>query len=180
MTKRSGLSLGDVDNPEIRIVDVQSLYQYSMAVPHKRVPADIGGPSLTRQEFTEECDVNALMARYEKSGVWPMPPPNAEPRYLDLTEVPDFRSAMDMLRDAEAAFMTLPAKVRREFDNDPRAFVDFAQNPDNLAKMREWGLAAPEVVPDPPMRVEVINPSIAPGEAGGDLPADAAGSKAKK
>lgn len=175
---RSGLSLGDTDHPVVKVVDVHKLYQYSMAVPHERVPAPIGDePSMTRQEFSEECDVNALMARYEKTGVWPMPANGAEPRYLDLTGVPDFRQAMDLLIEAEASFMSLPATVRRDFDNDPAKFVEFAEDPKNLTKLREWGLAPPEKAPDAPMKVEVINPvSMDPPN---DEP-PAGGDKAKK
>lgn len=105
-------------------------------------------PSLTRQEFAEDCDINVIMARYENTGVISHTSPR-EPLYLDLTEVPDFRTAMDMMVDADKAFMSLPAKVRREFDNDPREFVDFAQDPKNLDQMRLWGLA-PAAPPEPP------------------------------
>ncbi|AXH74939.1 MAG: internal scaffolding protein [Microviridae sp.] len=99
-------------------------------------------PSLTRQEFAEDCDINVIMARYENTGVISHTSPRA-PMYIDLTDVPDFRAAMDMMIDAEKAFMSLPAKVRKEFDNDARSFVDFAQDPENLDQMRSWGLAPP-------------------------------------
>lgn len=131
---------------------------YSMFIPHKRVTAHIEGPSATRQEFVDECDVNRLMAQYERTGVWPLRPTGAEPRYLDLSDVPDFQSAMQLMIDAEAAFMSLPATVRRDFDNDAGKFVAFAEDGENLPKLREWGLAPPEKAPDAPMRVEVVNP----------------------
>lgn len=137
----------------------------SAFVVHDRVDLDCskGGPSLTRQEFAEDCDINAIMARYEKTGVVSHVN-QRQPLYLDLSAVPDYHTAMIQLDAAEAAFMSLPAKVRREFDNDPGKFVAYAENPDNIARMREWGLAAPEVVPDPPMKVEVVNPD--PGDGG--------------
>lgn len=138
-------------------------WKYGMFRPNRRSATDIPGVSVTRQEFQDECDVNILMARYDKTGLFPTMAAPAAPRYFDASEVPtDFRDVMDHMLAADAAFMTLPAKVRREFDNDPASFVEFAQNPDNLSKMREWGLAAPERVPDPPMRVEVVNPPPAP------------------
>lgn len=144
----------------------KNVVKRSSFVVHDRVPyVDEDGRSMTRQEFTDECDVNKLMERYQKVGVWPLPMPNAEPRYLDVSAVPDFAAAMQMMIDAENAFMTLPAITRREFDNDPTRFVEFAQNSENLPKMREWGLAPPEAVADPPMRVEVVNP---PGAEAGE------------
>lgn len=99
-------------------------------------------PSLTRQEFAEECDINVIMSRYEKTGVISHVS-QREPLYLDLTGIPDFRTAMDMMNDAEKAFLSLPAQVRKDFDNDARNFVDFASDPANLDKMREYGLAPP-------------------------------------
>lgn len=119
------------------------------------VVADVGGPSLTRQEFHDECDINVLMGRYERTGLLPVHP--GEPRYMDCVSVPnDFRMVMDFMIEAEKSFMTLPAHVRKDFDNDPRAFVDFAGDPKNLDQMRKWGLAPDPVVPAGPIRVEVV------------------------
>jgi len=106
-------------------------------------------PSMTRQEFADECDINVIMERYEKTGVISHVQ-KAAPMYLDYTAVPDnLADAMAMLNDADTAFMSLPAKVRREFDNDPLKFVDFAQKPENLDQMRQWELAPPAPKPEP-------------------------------
>lgn len=115
--------------------------------------------SLTRAEFADECDINNLMAQYEKTGLIPTHMNNNVPQYLDVTEIPDLQSAINHLNDATAAFMALPAVVRREFDNDAVKFVNFAQDPENLPQMRTWGLAPPEPIPDAPQKVEVVNPS---------------------
>ncbi|QCQ84831.1 DNA pilot protein [Blackfly microvirus SF02] len=125
-------------------------------VEHDPYETEVGDDGMTRQEFADECDINVLMAQYERTGVlshFNM----ATPQYLDVSEVPDLRSALDAVSSAQTAFMTLPASVRREFDNDPVKFVEFAQNPDNVGRMREWGLAAPERVADAPVRVEVVS-----------------------
>jgi len=113
------------------------------------VVADVGEFSMTRQEFKDECDLNVLLAQYEKNGVWPPPLPGVEPQYLDVSEVPDLMGALEYMSKAEAAFMALPAKVRREFDNDPLRFVEFAENGENIGKMREWGLAPPAAARGP-------------------------------
>lgn len=118
-------------------------------------------PSLTRAEFAAECDVNNIMAQYEKTGVLNHYA-RSEPRYLDVSDVPDLQRAMTILADAEQAFMSLPAVVRREFDNDSAKFVAFAQDPENVEKMREWGLAEP-LPPEPVVqKVEVVNPPVEP------------------
>nr|QJB19316.1 MAG: internal scaffolding protein [Microvirus sp.] len=127
-------------------------------------------PSLTRQEFAEECDINTIMARYEASGVISHVN-RAQPMYLDTTDYPDLQGAMDQFREAALAFNALPATVRREFDNDPQKFVDFASDPDSLPRMREWGLAPPVKAPPEPMQVRIVpEPGLAP-PAGGAPPA---------
>lgn len=129
----------------------------SAYVPHDPVVAEVGEASMTRQEFMEECDINVTMARVEKHGVWPFRP-DKEPVYLDLTTVPDnLMEVLNTLNDATDAFMTLPASVRKEFDNDAVKFVEFAQNGENIGKLREYGLAPAEPVADAPMKVEVVN-----------------------
>lgn len=126
---------------------------------------------LTRQEFAKDCDINTLMATYERTGhiVWLN---KGEPQYYDASDVPDLRSALDAVAAAEAAFMRLPARVRKEFDNDPVAFVQFAEDPKNIDKMREWGLAPPKPsdrVVEPPGR----SPSGSAAPASSSAPASA-------
>ena len=100
-------------------------------------------PSLTRQEFAAECDINTLMSQYEKTGIISHINPRT-PQYLNLVGVPDLQTAHEIIQNAAREFMALPATTRAQFDNDPMKFVKFAENPDNIAKMREWGLAPPE------------------------------------
>lgn len=114
-------------------------------------------PSLTRQEFADECDINKLMAQYEKTGLLPSHLNPTKGRYLDVSNVPDLPTALSLLADATDAFMALPATTRRDFDNDPVKFIHFAEDPNNLDKMREWGLSPPEAVAEPPLKVEVSN-----------------------
>lgn len=118
-------------------------------------------PSKTRQEFVEECDINTIMERYEASGAISHVN-RAEPVYLDTTLYPGLQGAMDAFREASYAFAQLPARVRKEFDNDPQRFVDFAVDPKNLDQMRDWGLAPPAAVSDAPVRVEVVSPAGMP------------------
>lgn len=139
-----------------------SRWLYAAVRPHERVVFRPSGVSRTRQEFAAECDINNIMKKYQKTGVLSHFSPR-QPQYLDLGDgVPDLMTAMNTVLVAERAFSQLPAVVRKEFDNDPTRFVDYAQNSENLPKLREWGLAPPEAAPEPPMRVEVVNPAPAP------------------
>jgi len=124
----------------------------------RRDDLDSFEPSLTRQEFADECDINTIMARYEAGGVISHVN-RAEPVYLDTTDYPGLQASMDLFREAARSFNALPAKVRREFDNDPQKFVDFAADPENLPRMRDWGLAAPEKAPPEPILVRSVDPA---------------------
>lgn len=124
------------------------------------------GPSLTRQEFAEECDINTIMARYEDGGAISHVN-RAEPIFLDTTLYPDLQGSLDAFKIATAQFAALPAKVRKEFDNDPEKFVQAATDPEYLDRFREWGLAKPVPTEEPPIRVEVMNKPPANDDAPG-------------
>lgn len=133
------------------------------------IVADVYGASMTREEFAAECDINVLMERYNKANVWPLPPRDQEPVYYDFVGMPDLQDAIRQMDEADEAFMRLPASVRKEFDNDPVRFVEFASSEDNLERLREWGLAKPVEPTPPPMRVQVVPdggaPPVAPASA---------------
>lgn len=122
-------------------------------------------PSLTRQEFADECDINQLMKRYETFGgtINGLPNNSVEPMYIDFAEMPDtLMGYMAFMDEAQNAFMTLPASIRKEFDNNAHAFVDYAANPLNVEQMRIWGLAKPA---EKPAEAPVSSPSgVSPGE----------------
>lgn len=117
-------------------------------------------PSLTRQEFAEECDINFLMKRFEKTGE--LPPMQAAGRYLDISEFGDMdlQRALNVLNDAEMAFASLPPEVRREFDNDGFKFVQYVEaagaDPEKAERLRAWGLAKPAEQPPKPQEVVVV------------------------
>lgn len=126
-------------------VDYEAVYsrrpRYGMYVPHMPVDLHCSDPSLARQEFAEESDINSIMKKYERTGIMPMS--DRQPFYGDFTDLPSYMDAQNIIIAADEAFSSLPANVRREFDNDPAKFVEFASDKKNLDKMREWGLAEP-------------------------------------
>ena len=102
-------------------------------------------PTMTQQQFKTECDINHIMAQYEQTNllVDPLVSRNAgEPLFGDFSEMPDLMTAQNKLIEAQELFMSIPSRIRKEFDNDPLAFVEFCQNPDNEAKLREYGFLA--------------------------------------
>lgn len=98
------------------------------------------GKSRTQQQFKQETDINLIMSRYEKTGVIDHLAKH-QGSYGDFSNVEDYQTAVNKIMLADQMFLTLPATIRSQFDNDPAQFVEFAQNPDNLDTMRDLGLA---------------------------------------
>ena len=96
-------------------------------------------PSRTKQSFREECDINVLMAKYQKQGVISHVNPR-QPVYADVTAALPFQEALAVVQAAQAAFSQLPATVRSRFENDPGRFVEFCSDPANLDEMGKLGL----------------------------------------
>ena len=114
-------------------------------------------PSMTKQSFKDECDINNIVRKFELTGQLDAIHLNrAAGMYVDLPDGLDLQNSLDMIHRAETAFMSLPAGVRAEFDNDPVRFVEFFNDPSpaNQEKVIAWGLAVdnrpPSSTPEPP------------------------------
>lgn len=99
-------------------------------------------PSMTKQEFIAECDINNIVKEFLMTGIFNHISANAqEGRYEDLPDQMDYQQAIHTMRAAEASFASLPARVRERFQNDPGQFLAFCEDPKNAAEMVELGLA---------------------------------------
>lgn len=120
------------------------------------------GRGRTKQEFKEECDLNVLMKRYERTGVLPTAR-IGNPMYVDAADLPSYQESLKIVRDAHESFEALPSRVRAQFENNPEAFVAFAADPANKDQLREWGLGKPQEPRPAPLDVRVIaDPSAEP------------------
>lgn len=104
-------------------------------------------PSLTVQSQKEEADINTIVRRFGLTGE--LPQGVRVPSYGDFDVVNDYRSALEALDSAKRSFAAMPSEVRRRFDNDPGAFVEFCSDSRNLEEMRKLGLAVPAKEPPP-------------------------------
>ena len=106
---------------------------------------------MTRQEFEPECEINNIMAKYQKTGVINHINTHG-PMYGEFNAV-DFQTAMETIKEGENMFAELPSTARKYFDNDPAKFMEFVHDPDNVDKLIELGLASKPVenpqTPDP-------------------------------
>lgn len=135
----------------------------SMFVPRK-VVKEFHEPSRVKQSFARECDINNIMARYEKDGLISHVN-RVEGRYGDFGGPPDYQEAMNKVVAAQDMFMSLPAKLRARFGNDPGEFLGFATDPKNVDEMIKMGLAVKREDPKP-QKVEVVNPPAAKADDG--------------
>lgn len=96
--------------------------------------------TLTKQSEKDACDLNLIMARYEKTGVLP-DMIRSNPQYGDFSSVPDFLQAQLLVRKANDQFAALDAHVRDRFGNDPAYMLAFCADPANAEEMVKLGLA---------------------------------------
>ncbi len=105
-----------------------------------RVAKHFSGASLAKQSFQKECDINTIMRKYEKSGLIEHLNTN-QGQYGNYIGFEDYHSSLNQILAADAAFLTIPSRIRAKFNNDPGVFLEFAQNPENHEEMVELGLA---------------------------------------
>lgn len=107
-------------------------------------------PSMAKQAFKEEADINNIVNQYHKTGV--LPQGTRAPTFGDFSSGDDFAECMERLQEAQADFDALPSSVRTEFNNDPGELLLFLEDPENRAEAIELGLVAPDPVaaPEPP------------------------------
>lgn len=131
--------------------------RYSFYRPHERVQKfnvdDFGVilPSMTKQEFARECDINNIVKAFSVTGQWNhISAKAASGAYVDLPDAIDLQVSLQVIQEANTAFMSLPAHVRDRFHNEPANFLEFVNKPENLAEMRKMGLAPEAPREDPP------------------------------
>lgn len=120
--------------------------------PSVQYKAHVGESDLVQRQFKDECDVNNIMRKYQKTGL--LNHVNQyQGNYGHFTDTPTFQEAFQKVADANEMFMTLPSSVREKFAHDPGLFLEYVDNPDNEEGMRELGLL-PRELNTPPQEVD--------------------------
>lgn len=127
----------------------------------RRVALICEDKSLTKQSEADACDINKIMAKYERSGILQHVSLN-EAFYADVSNVPDYQAALAIVVKADEMFMSLPGDVRARFENNPQKYLDFVSNPANKDEMIKMGLLNPLPAEPVPLKVEVVNPAVQP------------------
>lgn len=106
-----------------------------------------------------DCDVNNIMAKYRKTGVFPEVRPG-QPVYADFSTTADYHTSLNQVIEAQEAFDLLPAHIRERMGNDPGALIDFVNDPANQEEGEQLGLF--KIVPKPPAKIVPNPPSSTP------------------
>lgn len=105
----------------------------------------------TDQSFKTECDINDIMARWERKQ--PVVHVNTRtPQYGDFSNIGDYQTSLMRVEAARAAFDALPSRIRDAVGNDPGSLIEFVQNPANAEAWAKLNLTTP-LSPDVPAPV---------------------------
>ncbi len=108
-----------------------------------RLQTAVGSDSKTKQSFKDDCDINVMIKRHRKTGIWENVAPRA-PTYGDFSHAQDLHAAMDRVMTADAEFMALPSEVRNLCDNDPERLLRALASPEETAALFDAGLPMAE------------------------------------
>lgn len=109
----------------------------------------------TQQQFKDECDINVIVKRFGLTGMMPEGLPG---NFGDFSDVDDYQTALNRVRESGETFMDLPSDLRKRFHNDPFELMKFLGNDANRVEAEKLGLVpvpAP-IVKAPPMEVVVL------------------------
>ena len=94
----------------------------------RKFSIDCGKKSKTRQSFAKDCDINNIMAKYQKTGAISHFTEH-QARY-DFADSISFHDALNLVKEGDSMFAALPSVLRERFE-EPGAFLDFVQDEAN-------------------------------------------------
>ncbi len=115
-----------------------------MFQPHpsqrRRVKVDFkGAKSRTEQSHKNDVSIHRILDKYRKTGVIDHVNQH-QGTYGNFLGRPDFIRANLLIAEANSMFESVPAHIRKDFDNDAGKFLDFMHTEENREKMEEYGL----------------------------------------
>lgn len=141
---------GELSNPPF----IRTQFNYDMNLASLQSGLNCTDETRTQQQFAEEVDINTIVRRFGLTGE--LPQGLKPPMTGDFTEVYDFQTSMNLVREANEAFMQMPADIREQFGNDAGAWTEYVSDPKNVEQCRKWGLARLPEAPREPIEVRVI------------------------
>lgn len=119
------------------------------------VDQNTSGPSSTLQDAKDECDINMIIARHSRTGLWSdsLSTPSVSAQFGDFSSVLDYQTAQNVLLAAQEAFDSMSSHLRKRFDNDPAKLLAFLEDVANREEAIALGLVDS---PEPPPGVVVL------------------------
>lgn len=118
----------------------------------KRVYTENKLHSKTDQSFKKECDVNNIVKQYAKTGQITHLA-RTQGVFADLSNVDDLLSSYDDIKQAESAFLKVPAELRKKLHNDPNNLISYLQDPKNDLEAIQYGLKDKRELPTDPSKI---------------------------
>lgn len=110
---------------------------------------DCSEPVLTDQSSKNACDINVIMANYNKTGMFSHVSLQ-QPQYIDNTTIPNLEQAFSIARIASDMFMELPAYIRKLMDNNPANLENFIADNENKEILQKYGILTSKPITDIP------------------------------
>lgn len=104
------------------------------------------GPSLTKQSFADECNINSICKKFGLTGHERAVPLNGRPFfYGDVASAPSYREAVSVVATVRNRFSFLPAELRDRFKNNPEVLLEWMSKEENRAEAIKLGLISKPV-----------------------------------
>lgn len=137
MSKSRDFSNFDSLPPHVRWSMPRVCYSEFSPFPHPGLDFT-GDPGMTDPSQAAELDVNWIVDRFTKTGI--LPGVDIPRVYGDLSDVPSYMDALEIITRASEQFDSLNAVVRKRFDNDPVLFLEFMERDDEEATKERLSL----------------------------------------
>ena len=100
----------------------------------RRLSFKTKGKTMTEQSHAKSCNINTIMARYEKTGLIEHMS-SYEPQYGDVSEA-DYKKSLDLVAAVTSEFEELPAYVRAHYNGDASNYLAAIQTEEGIEDLR--------------------------------------------
>lgn len=104
-------------------------------VVHKKLRQPKYGPGKTKQAFKDECDINRILQRAQKTGTVSHLAKH-QAVYGDFANF-DFERNLNAITRGREIFDDLPSELRKEFHQNPGEFFRYVNDPANADRLPE-------------------------------------------
>lgn len=114
----------------------------------ERLALNFPKPTMAKQSFKDECNINTIMAKYQNTGLIDHVA-KVQGAYGDFTSVQDYQLSLNQVIAAQDAFDELPSAVRKRFANNPSELMAFLSDKENHDEAVKLGLIPKPSAPPP-------------------------------